>query len=265
MLSLPVREPPDEEDARMFHRHHGLPEGWQEIVERCVAVWQLLDDDERAAIESDSDWLLRHKHWEAANGFALTDEILVTVAVQAALVVLGLTVDEYREVSAIVVYPSAMVAQGVSAGPVMGTVTEGPLPILGQAHDRRGPVLLAWDQARRSSMQRGSGHNVVYHEFAHKLDMLDQLVDGTPPFVSPDAQRHWVEVCTAIFQSLRAGNEHPPLDGYAATNPAEFFAVATEAFFDAPTALEAHEPELYTVLRDYYQQDPAARELRQTP
>jgi Mlc titration factor MtfA (ptsG expression regulator) len=144
----------------------------------------------------------------------------------------------------------------------MGTVTEGPLPILGQAHDRRGPVLLAWDQALRSSMQPGSGHNVVYHEFAHKLDMLDQLVDGTPPFVNRDAQREWVEVCTAIFESLRAGQEHPPLDGYAATNPAEFFAVATEAFLDAPAALEAHEPALYSVLRDYYQQDPAARERR---
>jgi Mlc titration factor MtfA (ptsG expression regulator) len=230
-----------------------------DIVEEHVAVWRLLDDGERELLKAKSDWLLRHKHWEAAQGFALVDEVTVTIAVQAALVVLGLSVEDYREVSAIIVYPSAMQSRGVYAGPVPGTVTDGVIPLLGQAHDRRGPVLLAWDQARDASRNPGRGHNVVYHEFAHKLDMLDHLVDGTPPLGRGGDVGRWVEVCTEAYEALRAGDERPPLQPYGATGPGEFFAVATEAFFDVPTVLEEHEPRLYEVLRDFYNQDPSAR------
>ena len=116
----------------------------------------------------------------------------VTIAVQAALLVIGLGVEEYREVSAVIVYPSSMVSRGEHAGPVAGTVSDGPIPILGEAHDRRGPVLLAWDQVERSSRSIGTGHNVVLHEFAHKLDMLDGVLNGSPPLgdrVDPDRWR----------------------------------------------------------------------------
>jgi hypothetical protein len=243
----------------VLHRRKGLPEGWLGIVEARVAVWALLDDGERALLEETSDWLLRHKHWEAARGFALTDEITVTVAAQASVLVLGLSVAEYREVSAIIVYPSAMQSRGVYAGPVRGTVVEGVTPVLGEAHDGRGPVLLAWDQAEDAARHPGAGHNVVYHEFAHKIDMLDDVVDGTPPFERRADLDRWVEVCTEAYGALHAGAERPPLQPYGATNPAEFFAVATEAFFDVPDALEHHEPRLYEVMRDFYNQDPARR------
>ena len=180
----------------------------------------------------------------------------------AAVPLLGLGVDEYREVSAIIVYPAAMQSCGIYAGPIAGTLVEGVVPVLGEAHDGRGPVLLAWDQAETSARHPGSGHNVVFHEFAHKIDMLDGVVDGTPPFAHrPDLDR-WVAVCTEAFAALRAGTDRPPLQPYGATNPAEFFAVATEAFFDVPTVLELHEPNLYEVLRDFYRQDPAARARR---
>jgi Mlc titration factor MtfA (ptsG expression regulator) len=235
-----------------------LPDRWVDIVEEHFALWRVLDDGERAALESTSDWLLRRKHWEAAGGFALDDMIRVTVAVQAALLVIGLDVDEYREVSAIIVYPSAMQSRGVYAGPVAGTVTDGVVPVLGEAHDRRGPVLLAWDEALHAAQHPGSGHNVVFHEFAHKLDMLDDISDGTPRLPRAELAR-WVEVCTEAFEALRAGVDRPPLQPYGATNPAEFFAVATEAFFDVPDVLEAHEPNLYDVMRRFYEQDPAAR------
>jgi MtfA peptidase len=239
-----------------------LPDDWVDIVEEHVAVWHQLDGDERALIEADSDWLLRHKHWEAAQGFALVDEITVTLAVLAALLVLRLSVDEYREVSAIIVYPTAMQSRGVYAGPVRGTVTDGVVPVLGEAHGRRGPVLLAWDQARDAARNPGRGQNVVYHEFAHKLDMLDDLLDGTPPLERRGDYDRWVAACTEAYEALRAGIERPPLQPYGATNPAEFFAVATEAFFDVPVALEHHEPRLYEVMRGFYKQDPAARTRR---
>lgn len=222
-------------------------------------MWRVLDGRERELLEATSDWLLRHKHWEAAQGFALVDEITVTIAAQAALLVLGLSVDEYREVSAIIVYPTAVLSRGVYAGPVMGTVTDGVLPVLGEAHGRRGPVLLAWDEAEAAARNPGRGHNVVLHEFAHKLDMLDDILDGTPRFERRGDLDRWVEVCTEAYSDLRAGVERPPLQPYGATNPAEFFAVATEAFFDVPVALEHNEPSLYEVMRDFYKQDPATR------
>ena len=241
----------------MLHRRRGLPDDWVNIVETNVALWRVLD--ERALLGSTSDWLLRHKHWEAAQGFALVDEITVTIAVQAALLVLRLSVDEYREVSAIVVYPTSMQSRGVYAGPVRGTVTDGVVPVLGEAHGRRGPVLLAWDQARDAARNPGRGQNVVFHEFAHKLDMVDNVLDGTPALEHRGDFARWVQVCTEAYDALRAGIERPPLQPYGATNPAEFFAVATEAFFDVPVALVEHEPRLYEVMRDFYKQDPAAR------
>ena len=226
-------------------------------------MWHSLDRDDRGRLEAASEWLLRHKHWEPARGFALSDEISVTVAAQAALLVLGLTVEAYREVSAIIIYPTAMQPRGTFAGAVPGTVTEGGEPVVGQAHDRRGPVLLAWDEVRDASRHPGSGRNVVYHEFAHKLDMLDHLVDGTPPLDGRGELTRWVEVCTEAYEALREGVDRPPLQPYGATSPGEFFAVATEAFFDVPVALQHHEPNIYEVMRSFYKQDPAARPGRQ--
>jgi hypothetical protein len=246
----------------VWHRRKGLPDGWIEIVEAHVGVWQLLDDDERDTVAANADWLLRHKHWEASFGFELTDAITVTIAVQAGLLVLGLDVDELREVSAVVVYPSAMQSAGERAGAIAGTVSDGPLPILGEAHERRGPVLIAWDDARSAARDPGHGHNVTLHEFAHKLDMVDQVVDGTPLLGRRVDHQRWFEVCSEVFTAMQTGADRPPIDPYGATDPAEFFAVATEVFFDVPTRLAAHEPDLYGVLRDYYGQDPAERQRR---
>ena len=242
----------------MFRRRHGLPDDWSDVVEQHVATWQLLDDDEREAVAANADWLLRHKHWEASFGFELDDAITVTIAVQAGLLVLGLDVDELREVSAVIVYPSAMQSRGERAGPISGTVSDGPLPILGEAHERRGPVLVAWDEARRSAAQPGHGSNVVLHEFAHKLDMVDQVADGAPMLhhrVDPD---RWRATCSEVFGAMRAGIDRPPLDPYGATDPAEFFAVATETFFTRPHELREQSAALYATLRRYYGLDPAA-------
>jgi hypothetical protein len=148
--------------------------------------------------------------------------------------------------------------RGTYAGPALGTVSDSVIPVLGQAHDRRGPVIVAWDEARESAKNPGRGRNVVFHEFAHKLDMLDDMTDGTPPLPKNQLPR-WVEVCTEAYESLQAGVPRPPLDDYGATNVAEFFAVATESFFDAPVSLNEHESDLYEVLSDFYQQNPADR------
>ena len=102
----------------------------------------------------------------------------------------------------------------------------------------------------------------MFHEFAHKLDMLDDMTDGTPPLETKEQLARWIRVCTDAYTALREGVHRPPLDPYGGVSPAEFFAVATEAFFDAPLALEQHEREVFEVLRDFYKQDPAERARR---
>jgi Mlc titration factor MtfA (ptsG expression regulator) len=136
----------------------------------------------------------------------------------------------------------------------------GSRPLLGEAHHDRGPILLAWDQARRGARHRGRGHNVVLHEFAHKMDMLDGVVDGTPLMPNQAALDRWIEVCTAELELMRRGEAGVLLDDYGATDPGEFFAVATEVFFDRPVDMREAKPQLYEVLAGYYCQDPAARE-----
>ena len=236
----------------------GLPDTWRELAATSVAHWALLDDGERDRL-GDLMAQIAARRWEAANGFALTDEIRVVIAAQAALLILGLDIDCYRDVTAVIVHPTTVTLRGERAGPAHGVMTDAPLPIVGQAGDRRGPVVVAWDAARAGARHPERGYNVVLHEFAHKLDMLDGMVDGTPLLPDPAARRRWIEVCTAEYDQLRAGEGGRLLRGYAGVNPGEFFAVATEVFFDRPAEMRELKPALYDVLRGFYRQDPARR------
>jgi Mlc titration factor MtfA (ptsG expression regulator) len=132
--------------------------------------------------------------------------------------------------------------------------------VLGLAQDGRGPVVLAWDQVIAGAHRSQPGNNVVLHEFAHKLDMLDGTIDGTP-LLPRDLRADWVRVCTDVYEDLVAGRPRPPMRWYGATNPGEFFAVATEVFFEQSRELATYEPALYEVLTRFYRQDPASREL----
>jgi MtfA peptidase len=241
-------------------RRGPFPEDWLVYVARSVTQWPALDEDERAQFLDDVITLLVDKRWEAAQGFELTDEIRVTIAAQASMLILGLEDDDpYRNVGTIIVHPTTMYFPLEQAGPVPGTVVDSPLSLLGLA-EYDGPVIVAWDSVSRVPRLQRGGHNVVYHEFAHKLDFADGVIDGTPPLDSDEAVQHWVEVCAAEFDTLQRGeNADGLLDDYAATNVAEFFAVVTEVFFERPIELEASKPELYAVMRRFYNQDPAAR------
>jgi Mlc titration factor MtfA (ptsG expression regulator) len=245
----------------MRRRHRGDTATVEQAVRADVAHWWTLDADERERLLAAAEWLLAHKHWEAAGGLDLDDRMRAVIAAQAGLLVLELGTDHYREVSSIVVYPSGMVQSGARPGPVPGTVTEARVPLHGLSAGHRGPVLIAWDQAIAAARHPGRNHDVVLHEFAHKLDQLDGMMDGTPP-VARGLRDRWVEVCQRAYDEMSLGVPHPPLRGYGATNPAEFFAVATEAFFGVPGLLRQAEPALYDVLRGFYAQDPATRTHR---
>jgi len=240
-----------------------FPAAWEEIAARNFAHRRWLTEEERRRMRELVHVFVVEKHFEGAGGLEMTDEIRVTIAADACLLVLALPHDLYRKVDSIIVYPSTVVTPERPTG--MFTIPTAPvsagMPILGEAH-LGGPVLLTWAAVLRSARHPARGHNVVFHEFAHKLDMFDGTVDGTPPLDRPEDYARWAEVCTESFHRLRARTERglgTVLDPYGGVNEAEFFAVATEAFFDIPHEVRRFEPALYDILKGFYHQDPAAR------
>jgi MtfA peptidase len=244
-------------------RKRPFPAEWEAYIRANVAHYLVLDDAERAELRAMIQVFMHEKHWEGCGGLVLSDEVRVTIAAQACLLLLGLPHNYYRNVESILIYPSTIVPPQRHTGffeQVNGPV-EGPVPLLGQAF-AGGPVILVWDAVLHGARHPEQGHNVVYHEFAHKLDMLDGAADGTPPVANREQFAEWVEVCSREFLRLRRLAEEGDktfLDAYGAKSEAEFFAVATEEFFDSPIALKKHAPDLYQVLSAYYRQDPAWR------
>lgn len=236
----------------------GLPEAWRALAGERVRQWPLLDDAERARLEEVAALLLR-KRWEASHGFAIDDTMRMTVALNAALLSLGHPGELFSNVSAVVIHPTTMVLRGERPGPSPGVVTNAPLRALGHTSSR-GPVFIAWDSVERELRASRRTTNVVLHEFAHKVDALNGTLDGTPPLADADQLHEWVEVCSAELAVLRRGRGTGVLDPYAATNPSEFFAVATEVFFEQPVLLRQRHPQLYGVLSRFYRQDAAGRE-----
>lgn len=237
-------------------------ERWRELLEGQFQHWVLLDPRELTRMEGLVANFVATMRWEAAKGFALTEDIKVLIAAQASMLLLGLDLDEYPDVTSVIVHPSTVRLRGThSTGG--GTFSSAPRILLGQAH-YQGPVLLSWTAARRGARFPTGGQNVVYHEFAHRLDMMDGVTDGTPPLEDGAARQRWVDVCTTAYDAVRAEGS-PVLRPYAGTNPAEFFAVATEVFFNNPVGLQEHEPALYAELQSFYLQDPAARQPAAAP
>ncbi|MBC8070800.1 MAG: zinc-dependent peptidase [Deltaproteobacteria bacterium] len=243
-----------------------FPAAWLAILDKRVAHWDWLDDDERTRLTQLIQVFAWEKHWEGAGGLELTDEIRVTIAAEACLLILGLDHALYRQVESIVVYPDTVVAPPPRAGffTVARAPTETGMPVLGQAM-HRGPVVLVWNAVRRDSANAKDGHNVVMHEFAHKLDMLDGGADGVPPLADDATYNRWIEVFTQEYEALKRDSERGRrtwLGDYALTNGAEFFAVATEHFFEKPRGMQRDHAALYELLRDFYRQDTAARQPR---
>ena len=238
-----------------------LPADWEDQVSERVVRWWDYTPEERGRLQGLIVRLLTEKRWEAARGFELTEEMRLVIAAQAAILILELDFSAYRKVGSIIVHPTTIVLQGERASASMsGLVTDDPMAILGQADHDGGPVVLVWDEAERNARHPERGFNVVFHEFAHKIDMLDGVVDGTPPLETMDLHDRWVAACTAEFEAIRGGGGSHLVRDYAATNAGEFFAVVTEVFFDRGRELQSDRPELYAVLSAFYRQDPAARE-----
>ncbi len=231
-----------------------FPAAWPAVLE-ALPFYSRLDDQERARLRDIVRVIVAEKSWEGADDLEITDEIRVTIAAGAALLLLGIHHDYFRRVTSIVVHPSTY-SSAVGYSHRSGVVEEG-MPVLGQAV-YRGPVLLAWNSVQQGLLNPEDGRNVVIHEFAHRLDMLDGFVDGTPPLASRGAYAAWTRIMTEEYERLKRGRRSV-LDHYGATNEGEFYAVACEAFFEKPLQMSRKHPQLYELLKDYFGQDPLAR------
>jgi Mlc titration factor MtfA (ptsG expression regulator) len=238
-----------------------FPSAWLEFLRANVKTYELLSSDEQRRVHDYVQVFVAEKNWEGCGGLAMTDEVRVTIAAQVAILVLGLPTSQYFDhVLSILVYPTAYVApqQSMLAG---GVITEGNSARLGEAW-YRGPVIFSWAEVLAGARQTTHG-NVVYHEFAHQIDMLNgRNVDGTPPLETAEQDRRWLEVNDAEFRQLvhecRHGH-HTLIDCYGTTNRAEFFAVTTETFFTRPHAMRHRHPQLYALFCEVYRQDPSSR------
>ena len=215
-----------------------FPPHWEVVLRRNVGHYPLLSDPERATLRDITRVLVAEKTWEGVGGLFVTDEIKLTVAAQAALLLLGMTHDYYGRVAAVVVYPGAFRTPREEDGWEDDGLSEDPLS--GQAV-YRGPVILSWDEVLAEGRDPDGGHNVVVHEFAHQLDFLDGGIDGTPPLADPDLARRWGPVMQAAFDAHLAavgrGDPDRFFTDHAADDEAEFFADASEAFFCRPHSL----------------------------
>jgi Mlc titration factor MtfA (ptsG expression regulator) len=243
-------------------RGRRLPSDWQRIAEAHLADWPALSTDEREWIEAATAHLLGTRRWEAARGFELTDEMCTVIALQIALVCLGFDegLDPVDALQTIIVHPRTITLEGThhEGG---GMLTDEPRELSGEAHDGRGPLLLSWSAVRRETKSRRGRRNVVIHEVAHKLDMVDGVIDGTPPISDADLLQRWTSVATSTYRALRYRGDDL-IDDYGGTSASEFFAVVSELFFSRPADMREAHPALYACCRDFYRQDPATRRGR---
>jgi len=237
-----------------------FPEAWLEYLEANVPQYTALSVTEREVLQGDLRVFIAEKQWEGCGGLELTDEIRVTIAAQACLLTLCLPNNLYPNVRSIFVYPTAYVAKTQTVGPA-GVVTEEESVRLGEAW-QDGPVVLSWSDVKSGGQIPGDGHNVVFHEFAHQLDLMDGEVDGYPRLHENGDYPRWQAALSEEWAYLAEQAEKgraTVLDHYGATSAGELFAVATEAFFEKPRQLHLRHPQLYQVLKEYYRQDPRER------
>jgi len=232
-----------------------FPSPWRALLRQQVPIYNHLSDDQQKRLERRVQLFLSEKEFYGCNGFEVDDRVRLTIAGHACLLILERAFSDFDEVRSILVYPDIYSTQATeSDGLVVSTRHE----VRAGEASSHGQVVLAWNQCKQAISQPHSPHNVILHEFAHQLDYLDGSADGAPP-LSAEQARHWQQTMSKAWEHLQTTLEHhhkPWLDPYGATEPAEFFAVLTETFFQQPKHLWHEQPEVYNVLRDFYRLNP---------
>ena len=235
-----------------------FPAEWRRILRHRVPLVQHLPADLQLQLKKHIQVFLAEKAFVGCQGQAITDEVRVTIAAQACLLLLNRPASYFPNTRQILVYPGAFKVQHERVDEAGVVHTE---------HDERageswdsGQVMLSWPDVRRGAAVPHDGWNVVIHEFAHQLDAETGLTNGAPDLGSAQRYARWSAVMRTHYDALCAAvdaGEDTFLDPYAAEAPAEFFAVISEAFYETPVGLQRAHPALYDALRDFYRVDPA--------
>ena len=236
-----------------------IPSFWAEVIAQRVPLSSQLDDRDRVRLLRLTQLFIREVPMEGCGGLELTDEIRVTIAATASLLLLGLPYPRFPGLRRVLVYPDTFVPLRIVPYRSQA-LQEAPMPELGEAW-RDGIVVLSWNEIRDGGAKERDGRNVVLHEFAHVLDAQDGLVGGTPPLESKEQKAAWTRVFNAEYKALvRAVRRGQPtlLTPYGASDLVEFFAEATACFFEQPGEMKRRHGELYAQLSAFYHQDPAS-------
>jgi Mlc titration factor MtfA (ptsG expression regulator) len=236
-----------------------FPAHWLTILQEQVGHYAVLAARDQQKLRDAVQIIIAEKEWVGDSGMEMTDTMRVTIAALASILILRMADYLFDDVVTILVSPQTYVeTEKIFLG---GEATmETKSKRLGEA-TFYGRIRLSWKEVQENARNPGCGENVVFHEFAHKLDMLNGVFDGRPKLPTNELADRWATVMTEEYRCLRAAKRERRetlLDQYGAQNPVEFFAVATECFFDAPQAMQQEYPKLYELFRDYYRQDPAA-------
>ena len=245
------------ERRRKRLRAEPFPPAWREIIEHRVPYVRSLPADLRRQLEQHIQVFLAEKPFFGCGGIEISDEIRVTIAAQACLLVLNRKSDFYPNLRQILVYPGAFVVERLRPEP-SGVLQEERQALSGESWTQ-GQVVISWEDALEGAAVVDDGRNVVIHEFAHQLDQQKGYANGAPWLGSRHRYAQWSRVMAAEFARLQgeAARGEPSLfSHYGATNPAEFFAVVSEVFFEQPRAMAALHPALYDELRSLYRIDP---------
>jgi MtfA peptidase len=239
-------------------RDRPFPYQWQALLDRKVPFYNRLPAPLQAQLRGYIQIFLAAKTFTGCGGLSITDEMRVTIAAHACLLLLKQNERFYPKLDAILVYPGAFV---VNTTQTVGgyVVEEKPVARRGESWDK-GIVVLSWEDIQYDATHGQDGHNVILHEFAHQLDQEDGAADGVPLLPHPTDRTTWSQVFRQEYDRLQRDVQRglkTVMDAYGATAPAEFFAVATETFFERAEHMQQHHAELYGVLRHYYGLDPA--------
>lgn len=227
-----------------------MPESWPGILETRVPFFAAFTSELRERFLADIRVFVAEKYWIAAGGMEITDEVKIVIAAAAVRLTLHLDINVYNRLTEIVVYPSHYRHKDDDSSVVFG-----------EAH-AWGTVVLSWDAVVSGLKNPHDGHDTATHEFAHVLDRADGSFDGAPELRAGEHYRAWADVMSHHYERLRDGKaaERKVMRNYGATNEAEFFAVATESFFEKPDQMKKRTPDLYDEMKRFYGFDPAADE-----
>ncbi len=241
-----------------------MPPQWQAILQRNVPAYRGMQPGLQHQLHKLVQHFIHAKKFIGCEGLAVDDEMRVTIAGHACLLLLGRPHRVYPDLQAVLVYPGAFLVPRKQAD-AAGVVSHSKQILLGESWGD-GRVILSWDHVPRAGHDSGDGHNVVLHEFAHQLDSESGSNNGAPLLGQRANYRRWAAVLSRDFEALQRAamfEQHGVLDHYGATSPAEFFAVATETFFENPHAMADSHAELFEQFLGYYRVDP--REWQRAP